>query len=313
MISRRHIRVKVMQTLYTLASMPEMAAGKTIESKGKVLLQEKFERTLDLFAVIVLYLSNVAQYAERDAAKRASKYLPTEEDLAVNTKLAGNTALWEIKGNNTLKARVDDRKLERYVHDEWVRKIYNNLAKSEAYSQYISSGDRDPVAEKKMMQYLWDKEMLGNEAVADHFLDELPGWEDDKEVAAMLMQNFFRNGFAVNFLQLLSAEKAEYARELLLNTLEREDYLMEIIAPKLANWDKERVALIDLILLRMGVCELLYFQSIPTKVTINEYIEVAKQYSTPQSGQYLNGVLDSIRKELESNGTINKEERYKKP
>jgi N utilization substance protein B len=129
----------------------------------------------------------------------------------------------------------------------------------------------------------------------------------------MLMENFFRNGEKVNFLSLLSGEKKEYALELLKTTLEKEDFCMELINPKLDNWEAERIPVIDLLLLKMGVCEMLFFPTIPTKVTINEYIEVAKMYSTPQSGQFINGVLDNILKELEKDNKIGKQERTRKP
>jgi N utilization substance protein B len=129
----------------------------------------------------------------------------------------------------------------------------------------------------------------------------------------MLMDNFFRNAQKVNFLSLISGEKREYAQELLRTVLEKDDYCMELIRPKLVNWEAERVAQIDMLLLRMGVCEILYFPTIPTKVTINEYIEVAKLYSTPQSGQFVNGVLDNILKDLEKEGKVRKQERTRKP
>jgi len=144
-----------------------------------------------------------------------------------------------------------------------------------------------------------------------YFMDELPGWEDDGELIAMLMQNFFKSSAKINFLNLLSGEKKDYAHELLQTVIDKEDYCMTLIEPKLNNWDKERVALVDLLLLRMGVCELLYFPTIPTKVTINEYIDIAKQYSTPQSGQFVNGILDNILKDLEKENKISKQERSK--
>ena len=154
--------------------------------------------------------------------------------------------------------------------------------------------------------------MLQSEGLMDHFTDELPGWEDDGELIQMLMLNFFKGSGKVNFQVALSGEKKEYAHDLLQGVIEREAFCMELIEPKLVNWDKERVALIDLLLLRMGVCEFLYFPTIPTKVTINEYIDIAKQYSTPQSGQFVNGVLDNILKDLVKEDKVRKEERAKK-
>ena len=126
------------------------------------------------------------------------------------------------------------------------------------------------------------------------------------------MDNFFKSNSKVNFLKLITAEKNEYARDLLNTTIEKEQFCTELIQPKLINWDAERVALIDMLLLRMGVSELLYFPTIPTKVTINEYIELAKLYSTPQSGQFVNGVLDNILKDLTRDNKIHKEQRNTK-
>jgi transcription antitermination protein NusB len=152
---------------------------------------------------------------------------------------------------------------------------------------------------------------MENEDLLSHFVDELPGWEDDSELIIMLMQNFFRGSSRVDFTKLLSGEKKNYAHDLLLAVIDKDELCMELITPKLTNWDKDRVAMIDMMLLRMGVCEFLFFPTIPTKVTINEYIDVAKQYSTPQSGQFVNGVLDNILKDLTKDNKITKSDRQK--
>lgn len=312
MISRRNIRVKVMQTLYTLATMEpgEQELNKKI---GSNILNDKLARSLDLFTTAILYVTRVAQYAETDAMQRASKYLPTSEDKSVSTKIAGNEYLWQILSNATFTGKVKDASLDTFVDEEWVKKLYQQLSKTDEYQEYIAVQQRNPKAEKAMIQYIWENLMLNNEPLLEFFSEELNGWEDDKEMTFMLMENFFKNSTKVNFLNLISGEKREYAHELLHTVMEKEAYCMELIQPKLINWDAERVALIDLLLLRMGVCELLYFPTIPTKVTINEYIEVAKMYSTPQSGQFVNGVLDNILKDLEKENLIRKQERVRKP
>jgi N utilization substance protein B len=248
----------------------------------------------------------VAEYAEIDARQRAAKYLPTSEDLNVNTSLAVSKYVTQLSNNPGFKDKIKNDKLERYVDDEWVKKIYYQLLKSEEYAQFTATKEHTFAEEKEIVRHIWEKQILGNEEVINHFLDELPGWEDDSELIAMLMQNLFKGNSRVNFKDLLSGEKKEYAHELLYAVIDKEDYCMELIEPKLKNWDKERVALIDLLLLRMGVCEFLYFPTIPTKVTINEYIDIAKQYSTQQSGQFINGVLDNILKQLTSENKIKK-------
>lgn len=311
MISRRNIRVKVMQTLYTLAAM-EPGEQELDKKIGSNILNDKLNRSLDLFIVSILYTFRTAQYAENDSIQRSSKYLPTEADLNVSTKIAGNEFMWQVLSNGTFPERVKEAKLDHWIDEEWVKKLYQQLVKTEPYQNYIALQERTPAKEKFIIQYIWEKLIWDNEALQEHFSDELPGWEDDKEMAKMLMDNFFKSSQKINFLNLVSGEKKEYAHELLHTVMEKEAYCMELVQPKLINWDADRVALIDLILLRMGVCEMLFFPTIPTKVTINEYIEIAKMYSTPQSGQFVNGVLDNILKDLEKENKIRKQDRVRK-
>jgi len=300
-----------MQTLYTLASMDTIALEQQ-KKTGTALLNDKLNRSLDLFVVSILYTFRTAQFAETDAMQKASKYLPTAEDLNVNTKIAGNEYMWDVLQNQTFTEKVKDAKLEQYIDEEWIKKLYMQLVQLPEYTKYITAQERETAREKGILQLIWEKLIWENEALQEHFTDELPGWEDDKDMAAMLMENFFKSSSKINFLNLISLEKRDYAHNLMYTVLEKEDYCMELIQPKLINWDAERVALIDLLLLRMGVCEMLYFPTIPTKVTINEYIEIAKQYSTPQSGQFVNGVLDNILKDLERENLIRKQERNRK-
>jgi N utilization substance protein B len=309
MISRRNIRVKVMQTLYSLSLLDPESMKKPLQQTGGDVLNEKLARSLDLFTTVILYATRVAQYAEQDAHHRAGKYLPTPEDLSVSTKIAGNEAVWEVLSNETFKEKVKASRLEHHIDQEWVRKLHQELARTPEYSAYVAEQSRDSKAEVAMFRFIWEGIMLKNEGFLEHLSDELPGWEDDFPMLQMLMENFFKGGKRFNFLHLVSGEKMEYASELLRTSIEKEDYTMELIKPKLDNWETERVATIDLILLRMGVCELLYFPTIPTKVTINEYIDLAKTYSTPQSGHFINGVLDNLLKELSKEGKIRKNER----
>ncbi len=282
-----------------------------LEKNGIKILVDKFRRSSDLFALMLLYVSKVAQFAETNARQRASKYLPTEEDKQVNTKIAGNTFLWELLENTTFQEKVKEDKLAHHVDEEWVKKIYQNLTKSDAYQDYIAKEGRNDATEKQILYYIWKNEMIGNDDFLEYLNDEWSDWEDDREMIEILVDKCFKSVGNVNFLQFISAEKREYAYSLLKTTISKGTQLMELIRPKLKNWDLERVAQIDLTLLKMGVAELLYFPTIPTKVTINEYIEIAKNYSTLQSGQFVNGVLDNLLKELLAENKIRKIERSK--
>jgi transcription antitermination protein NusB len=307
MISRRNIRVKVMQTLYTLATLENGAQGNK-EAAARI-LNDKLEHVLDIFTISVLYALRIAQYSETDAQRRSFKYLQTDADKNVNTQIAANSFVMKMLENASFKEKIKKDKLERFIDEEWVKKVFKQLEATPEYEKYTSAKEHTPAEEKEIIQFIWEKQVLGNEGLMSYFMDELPGWEDDSELIIMLMQNFFKSTSKVNFLNLLSGEKKEYAHELIQAVNEKEAYCMELIEPKLNNWDKDRVALIDLLLLRMGVCEFLYFPTIPTKVTINEYIDIAKQYSTPQSGQFVNGVLDNILKDLVKENKIRKQDR----
>lgn len=296
-----------MQTLYTLSSLEHGRQGNTDAAAS--ILNNKLSQVLDLFTIAVLYTVRVAQYADVDARQRASKYLATSSDQNMDVRIATNSFVNGMLANKTFAERIHDNKLERFVDEDTIKKVFQQLLKSAEYSVYTSTEAHTSVADKNIAQHIWEKEIVSNEDVLAHFTDELPGWEDDNELIAMLMQNFFRGNTRVDFSKLLSAEKREYAHDLLRIVMEKESYSMEFIAPKLTNWDKERVALIDMLLLRMGVCEFLYFPTIPTKVTINEYIDIAKQYSTPQSGQFVNGVLDNILKDMLKQDLITKTDR----
>src|SRR5919107_1695400 len=122
----------------------------------------------------------------------------------------------------------------------------------------------------------------------------------------VLVINYLQKPGSYNFQEMLSKDKWEYARDLLETVLKKKDVTLELIKPKLDNWDPERIATLDMIIMQMGVCEFLFFETIPPKVTINEYIDLAKEYSTPQSGHFVNGILDNIHKELVSQNKIHK-------
>jgi N utilization substance protein B len=309
MISRRNIRVKVMQTLYTLSSL-ETGTQVNKVAAAKI-LDDKLKQVMDLFTASVLYTIHIAQYADTDARMRASKYLTTADDLNADSRIAHNSFIAMLNANASFATRVKNENIARLIDEAYVKKVFQQLQKTTEYEQYVATQQHTPVADKAIMQFIWEKLVVENEDMQSHFTDDLPGWEDDSELIVMLMQNFFRGNSKVDFQKLLSGEKREYAHDLLRAVIDREEVCLELISPKLVNWDKERVAMIDMLLLRMGVCEFLYFPTIPTKVTINEYIDIAKQYSTPQSGQFVNGVLDNILKDLLKEDKIVKTDRPK--
>ena len=313
MISRRNIRVKVMQTLYTIETVEDLLKP----GEPQKILQQHFNQTRSILVYLTWFLTEVARYAETQAHKKASKHLPTAEDLNVNTKIAGNEILWKILEDPAIKEQFAKEKPQLILNQaqgentELIRKIYLDLVETPEYKKYIAAPSRDKQEEKKIMEFILNDMLLANEVFISHIEENFSGWNDDGEMIVQLLAGCIQKPGSLNFKELLSPDKELFAKNLLQTVLEKADHLQSIITPKLKNWDPERIAVLDMLLMKMGLAEFLYFETIPPKVTINEYIDLAKDYSTVQSGQFVNGILDNIHKELVQQGKMQKVD-YKK-
>ncbi len=302
MISRRNIRVKVMQLLYMIES-----ADSAITFKQPIqTLEKQLDKSRELFVYLIYFLSEVARYAETNAVKRASKNLPSASDMNVNIKIAGNEFIWALLENKTYQKAIDTDHPEKMIDINLVKKIYNTLIESKEYIQYINEQNRDKAKEREIIKLIFTQFLLPNEDFINHIEEHFNNWDDDAEMMDQMMLTFIQKPATTQLDQLMSGDKWDFARGLLKTAIDKKEYCAALIKPKLKNWDAERIAQLDMILMRMGICELLYFETIPTKVTINEYIDLAKDYSTAQSGQFVNGILDNIHKEMTTEGKINK-------
>jgi N utilization substance protein B len=303
MISRRNIRVKVMQMLYV---MEATGTANNSRQNPEAELKKQFDQTTNLFVYLIYFITEVARYAETNAIKRASKNLPTAADLNVNTKIAGNELLWQILESGTYRQAVELYTPLSILDKDLVRKTYEELTALPQYAEYIATASREKNKEKEIIRIIFSHLMLPNESFIAHIEEHFNNWDDDATMMEQLVLNYIQKPASYNMQEMISAEKWQFAKLLLRTCIEKKDITAELIKPKLKNWDAERIAQLDMILMRMGVCELLYFETIPTKVTINEYIDLAKEYSTTQSGQFVNGILDNIHKELTEAGKIRK-------
>ncbi len=302
MISRRNIRVKVMQTLYSIDSMQ----GDEKAGEPESMLNKKIEQSRQLFTYLIYFITETARFAEKDAQQKAGKHLPSAQDLSINTKIVGNELMWKIFEDTSFKSSVSDNKLVHIIDNELLKKIYHQLTLSEDYKEYIETLSRDKKNERLILEFIFNELMLPNDDFICHIEEHFINWDDDAEMMQSLVMNYLHKPVQPAFNDILSAEKWLFAKSLLKTTLEKAEHVKELIKPKLKNWDAERIAALDFIILQMGICEFLYFDTIPTKVTINEYIDLAKDYSTPQSGQFVNGLLDNIHKELTAQNKIEK-------
>jgi len=302
MVSRRNIRVKVVQALYAV----ESDEGNISADKALVMLKKSLDQTSDLFLFLVLLIKEVANYALIDAKNKASKHLPTQSDLDTNTKIVENTILLSIIDIKGFRSEVKERGISKYIDEEIVKKIYLNLTETELYKDYISNEKFDKREDKNIMSFIFTDLIMADENVTEYIEDQFVHWDDDAEMIYQMMLNFFNKPTSYNLEQLIGEEKKDYAINLLKTAIEKRSFTLHIITPKLKNWDADRIAVLDMIILRLGVCEMLFFETIPAKVTINEYIDIAKSYSTNQSGHFVNGILDNIHKELASEGRLKK-------
>ena len=294
MISRRNIRVKVMQTLYTLEAQEQtVKPGEPLK-----ILQKHFDQSRLLLTHLIHTVTEVARYAETDSRLRAGKHLPSAEDLNVNIKLAGNEYLWKIlEDPSWMRAKSIDQPNLR-EDTELIRKLYQELVTTPIYAAYIQQNGREKKSEKEILEFIFTDLMLPNEAFITHIEELFTNWDDDADMINQLVMAYLAKPQSINFQEIISREKLEFAKGLLQTVQDKKEVVMDLIKPKLKNWDAERIATLDMILMQMGVCEFLFFETIPPKVTINEYIDLAKEYSTPQSGQFVNGILDNIHKDL---------------
>jgi N utilization substance protein B len=307
MISRRNIRVKVMQTIYTVTTLEtEVKPG-----EPQKILQQHFDQTRSLLIYLTWFLTEVSRYAETDAHQKASKHLPSEQDLNINTKIAGNEVLWKMLDDPALKEQFASEKPALKSDKELLRKIYLLLVETPEYKAYIAQPGRERSEEKKIIEFILNDLLLANEVFISHIEENFTNWDDDGDMIVQLLVGYIQKPGTFNFKQLMSPDKEQFAKNLLQTVLDKSEHLQSLIIPKLKNWDPERIALLDMVMMKMGVAEFLYFETIPPKVTINEYIDLAKDYSTQQSGQFVNGILDNIHKELVQEGKMQKVD-YKK-
>ena len=270
------------------------------------LLHKEFDKTRNLFVFLVHLLHQVALYAEVESQQRSSKNLPDQADLSVNIKLAGNSIVWQTIESESFKKAVELVKPQQWLEGDLVKTLFRNLSESNLYHTYILEESRDKAKEKEILKFIFGTIILESESTLEYINEHFSNWEDEGEMMIGFVLDYLQKPGSIDFMDLVGTEKMKFANDLLQTAIEKKGYTEEVIKPKLNNWDMERIAVIDMILLRLGVCELLYFDTIPTKVTINEYIDLAKDYSTEQSGHFVNGILDNIHKELVGAGKIQK-------
>lgn len=307
MLSRRNIRIKVMQMLYALSRSPESKLSAVTKEYNNN-INSSFE--LYLFNLYGLY--QVAAYAAKDAERIKAKHLPSEADKQFTPKLFDNPLVQSLRELKTLDTHFTRLQFDKSIDQEQIRKVYTSFVKTDDHKAYISNSETDNAAHLAILLKLY-KHCIGHELFEAAIEDRFPCWVDDKSLIVGTVKKTLKKlpgeGEFVEAYRPGDDTVKDFGETMLKYVVEKDKDLLAIIEPTLKNWDVDRVAIIDMILLKMAITELLIFPTVPTKVTLNEYVEVSKLYSTDKSKDFINGILDRLLKKLDKEGKIKKEGR----
>lgn len=308
MLTRRHIRVKVMQSLYAFHQ----------SQNDKLAIEEKFllksmEEMYDLFLLQLSLMLEIREQAKTFLEKSQQKILATQEDKDPNRKFVNNRVFKILKENDSLQEALEDRKITHWKRDdEYVSILWEEIKNSEIYKEYMKTRESGFKEDKDFIIDIFKEIIAPNDKLYEYLEDKKLTWLDDlplvnTAVLKMLQKLKENSGTKLKISKLYKSEEdKEFAIELFRKTYLNDEMLAEEMLGKTPNWDKDRIAEVDMVLIKMAICEFLRFPSIPVKVTINEYLELAKEYSTPKSSIFINGVLDKLSKEYQAGDKLNK-------
>lgn len=307
MINRALLRIKVVQTLYAFYN------GNTISLfEADQLLNKNVSNAYDLYHQLLLLMSEVTRYAEQRLNTGRNKYLPTEDELNPNTNFVDNAFVYQLRINEKLIDYVKDHELSWYGYDNVIKSLYESIVQSDYYEEYMALEKPTYEEDKKLWIKILKKEFSRNESLEEALEDISIFWNDDVDVVLSFVSKTVKQfkQEAGSFQALLpmfkDGDDYDYARRLLKYTIQEGDDFTVMIDTHTSNWEIERIASMDVLIMKIALAELLHFPSIPVNVTLNEYIDIAKYYSTAKSGYFVNGVLDKLVSELKKSGRLTK-------
>jgi N utilization substance protein B len=308
MLNRRHLRVKALQVLYSY----QQSESKDIKPFEKALLQS-VDKVYEMYIWLLSLLVEVADYSIIDAEERANKFLPSEDDLNATDMLRNNLFILALQQNPEYQAAVKKYKIAWDFDPEISKSIFSTLKTSAEYKEFIGLTEHTIKSDKDIIKYIFKKLILKSPGIEQVFEEKFINWPVDKEVLQALVAKTFKNFSsedpALNHLAQICPNWDEdrlYMLDLFNKVIAYDNEYQEMISQKTKNWEAERIAVMDILLMRMAIVELVHFSSIPVKVTMNEYIEIAKEFSTPKSNSFINGILDKILADLKAQGKVRK-------
>ena len=308
MLNRRHIRVKVMQTMYAFKS----GEGDDFSKDQKFLLFS-IDNMYNLYLLLMALLLEVQKKAENDLQKKQKKHLATQEDKNPNRKFVNNKLLKLLKENIQLQNQLESHKIPNWkLDDQYVDVIFKAITSSNLYKDYMQTRISNFKEDKDFIVDVFKDIIAPNEQLYEYLQDKKLTWIDDiptvNTTILKLLKKTKQSSAESHFTPKLykDVDDKQFAIDLLKKTILNKTAINKEIELKTKNWDPDRIANVDFVLLQMAICEFKNFSSIPVKVTINEYLEIAKEYATPKSSIFINGILDKLVKQYDADGKLNK-------
>jgi len=301
MLSRRHLRIKTLQALYSYFVSNDVELG-----VGEKNMLRSTERIFELVIYQISFLAELVKFSQKRIEENKLKFFPTEEDLQPNTKFVDSHFFAKFSQNRDYLRRVSAYKINWTDEVEMVRKIYNEMINSPSYKKYMLTKVGSFEEDKNFIIQVFKENVAENDALAFYYEEKNISWVSDIDIANQLVIKIIKGVTEDqhDFEPLPSLynldgkeepdEDKKYQILLYHKVILKSDEYERIVQEKASNWELNRIALMDIILLKMALAELMEFPSIPVKVTLNEYIELSKYFSTPKSSVFINGILDKL-------------------
>lgn len=308
MLNRRHLRIKILQMLYAYIQ----SESEGLE-KGEKELLKSIDKMYDMYLLYMLTFENLSRIAENRLEDAKRKLRPTEDDLNPNLHFVENKLFKLLEGNIQLHKSAKDRKVSwgSDLEQDLLKKLFLEIKDSSDYEEYMKEREADFNTDRQYAVRVFKKTICNFELIHNYLDEKSVYWQDDIDhVASMVIKTIKlftdKSDEFQPILELYKDDEKDFTRELFRKTLNNYAEDAKVLDEYVKNWEADRLAKMDLLILHLALNEALYFEQIPLKVTLNEYIEIAKFYSTPKSNGFINGVLDKLFTDLKEQGKIKK-------
>ena len=308
MINRVLIRLKVIQVIYAYYQN----GGKNLEAAEKELFYS-LSKAYDLYKYLLLLMIEVTQFADRRIDNRRHKLRPTEEDLNPNTRFIDNAFMAQLMQNAQLEEFRANQKRSWDDEGDFVKHLFERIEETKVYQEYMAKETLTYEDDRELWRKLYRSTIAQNEEIDEILEEQSLYWNDDKAIVDTFVLKTIKrfepeNGAGQELMpEYKDDEDKEFARRLLRTAITGAEAYRKLMENNAKNWDMERFAFMDILIMQVALAEIMAFPTIPTSVTLNEYVEIAKMYSTPKSGGFINGMLDGIVSQLKSENKLNKQ------